>query len=138
LLSEPSNHYNNSMRQAGIRTPAFPRPPEAEGGFPMGVVICLPLFGPPGREMEEGTVLQGKQLRGLATQLQERLQKTADTLDRLAAAGWTARVAMYDAILSQRGVETREEAVRRLQALGINVEELVIFEEMEEEELGEG
>jgi len=103
----------------------------------MGVVIGLPLFGPPGREMEEGTTLDGKQLRKLATELQERLQKTAAILDRLAAAGWTARVAMYDAILSQKGVETKEEAVRRLHVLGIAVDDLLIFEEPDEDELGD-
>jgi hypothetical protein len=103
----------------------------------MSVVIGLPLFGPPGRELEEGAALHGKQLRYLATELQERLQKTAETLDRLEAAGWTARVALYDALLSQPGVETREEAIRRLQALGIAVDELLIFEEVDEDDVGD-
>ena len=102
----------------------------------MGVNICLPLFGPAGRELEEGAALKGQQLRELAAQLHERLHKAADALDRLTAAGWAAHVAMYDALLSQPGVETREEAARRLTALGIDPEELMIVEEVEEEDLG--
>jgi hypothetical protein len=103
----------------------------------MGVVICLPLFGPPGRELEEGAAIQGKRLRDLAAELGERLRKAADTLDRLTANGWTAKVAMYDLILSQPGVETQDEAERRLRAIGVAPEELLIIEEVgDEEEVG--
>jgi hypothetical protein len=102
----------------------------------MGVVICLPLFGPPGRELEEGNAVQAKQLRNLAADLNDRLLRAADTLDRLTANGWTARVAMYDLILSQPGVETQDEAVRRLQTLGVAPEELLIIEEVEDEDVG--
>jgi hypothetical protein len=102
----------------------------------MGVVVSLPLFGPPGRELEEGASLQSRQVRDLAADLHERLLKVADTLDKLRADGWSAQVAMYDALLSAPGVETQEEAVRRLSALGINPEELMIIEELEEEDLG--
>ncbi|MCI0461358.1 MAG: hypothetical protein L0Z62_30790 [Gemmataceae bacterium] len=102
----------------------------------MAVVISLPLFGPPGRELEEGTLLQSRQLRDLAAELHDRLLKTADTLDKLKADGWSARVAMYDALLAAPGVETQDEAVRRLGALGINPDELMIIEEVEEEDLG--
>jgi hypothetical protein len=100
----------------------------------MGVVICLPLFGPPGRELEEGAPLKGKPLRDLAAELSDRLHKAADTLDRLTAAGWHTQLAMYDVLLSQPGVETRDEAVRRLTALGVNTEELMILEEEAEDE----
>jgi hypothetical protein len=100
----------------------------------MGVTVCLPLFGPPGRELEEGAALKGPQLRQFAADLQERLNRTAAILDRLAAAGWSARVAMYDAILTRSGVETREEAERLLAELGLNVEEFIIIEDVEEEE----
>jgi hypothetical protein len=100
----------------------------------MGVVICLPLFGPPGRELEEWTPLRGKPLRDLAAELTERLHKAAETLDRLVAAGWHTQLAMYDVLLSQPGVETHDEAVRRLTALGINTEELMIVEEEAEDE----
>lgn len=79
----------------------------------MGVTICLPLFGPPGRELDEGAALMGQQLRNLATELHERLHNAADTLDRLAAAGWSTRVAMYDVILTRQEIETKEDAVRR-------------------------
>src|SRR5262245_4656971 len=102
----------------------------------MAVVISLPLFGPPGRELEEGALLQSRQLRDLATELHDRLLKVADTLDKLRADGWSARVAMYDALLDAPGVETQDEAVRRLGALEINPDELMIIEEVEEEDLG--
>jgi Mn-dependent DtxR family transcriptional regulator len=98
----------------------------------MGVVICLPLFGPPGRELEEGEAIQGPRLRRLAAELSDRLQRAADTLDRLAADGWGAKVAMYDVMLERAGVETPEEATRRLRELGVAPEELLIIEEVED------
>jgi hypothetical protein len=100
----------------------------------MGVTICLPLFGNPGRELEEGALVKGKRLRDFAAELNERLHKAADTLDRLTEAGWTSQVAMFDVLLHQKGIETREEAIRRLQALGINPEELLIIEDVEDED----
>jgi len=100
----------------------------------MGVVICLPLFGPPDRELEEQSTVQGRHLRTLAAQLNERLLRAADTLDQLTAHGWSARLAMFEVMLSQPGVETREEAERRLRAMGIAPEELFIIEEVDENE----
>src|SRR5262245_38862051 len=100
----------------------------------MGVTICLPLFGNPGRELEEGSPVKGQRLRDLAAELGERLQKAADTLDRLTEAGWTSQVAMFDVLLHQKGIETKEEATRRLQALGINPDDLMIIEDVEDEE----
>jgi hypothetical protein len=73
-------------------------------------------------------------LRDLATDLTERLNSAADTLDRLAAAGWSARVAMYDALLSRAGVETRDEAERRLRELGVTVDDLIIVDEPDDED----
>jgi hypothetical protein len=101
----------------------------------MGVVICLPLFGPPDRELEEErAAVRGRHLRDLAAGLQERLGRAADVLDRLLADGWSARVAMFDVLLSRPGVETREEAVRRLTAGGVAPDDLVIVEEPDEED----
>ena len=100
----------------------------------MSVTVCLPLFGPPGRELEEGLALKGPQLRKLATELQERLNRTADTLDRLAGGGWSARVAMYDAILTRPGVETKERAESLLGELGLAAEDFIIIEDVEEDE----
>ena len=100
----------------------------------MGVTVCLPLFGPPSRELEEGLPLKGLQLRKLAAELHERLNKAADRLDRLAVAGWKTRVAMYDVILTRPGVETKDEAVRLLGELGLATEELILIEDVEEEE----
>ena len=102
----------------------------------MAVVISLPLFGPLGHELEEGSAVQGRQLRDLGKELLDRLQRAAETVDKLAAEGWSARVALYDVLLARKGVETREEAARQLTALGINPEDLVIVEEIEEEDLG--
>jgi hypothetical protein len=100
----------------------------------MGVTVCLPLFGPPGRELEEGSDVKGSQLRKLAAELHERLNKTADTLEKLHAAGWSARVAMYDVILSRLGVDTKAEAERRLAELSLAAEDFIIIEDVEEEE----
>jgi hypothetical protein len=100
----------------------------------MGVTVCLPLFGNPGQELEEGTAVKGQHLRNLAAELQDRLQKAAETLDKLASAGWFPRMAMFDVILLHRDVQTREEAARRLQALGIDPDEMMILEDVEEEE----
>jgi hypothetical protein len=102
----------------------------------MGVVICLPLFGPPGRELDEGEAVGAGRLRELAAELNERLGRAADTLDRLTADGWTARVAMYDLILSRPGVETPDEAVTRLRSLGVAPEDLLIIEEVGDEDAG--
>jgi hypothetical protein len=103
----------------------------------MAVTVCLPLFGNPGHELEEGAAVRGQQLRDLAEQLHERLVRAADTLDRLAAAGWSSRLAMYEVILLHPDVPTREEAVRRLQGLGLDPAEFMIVEDIEEEEDGE-
>jgi hypothetical protein len=100
----------------------------------MGVTVCLPLFGPPGRELDEGSDVKGVQLRQLAVQLQERLNKAAESLEKLHAAGWSARVAIYDVILSRLDVETKEEAERQLGELGLTIEDFIIIEDVEEEE----
>jgi hypothetical protein len=100
----------------------------------MAVNVCLPLFGNAGHELEEGARVTGQQLRTLADDLQERLRKAADTLDKLVGAGWTAQTALYDVLLRNDQVQTRAEAEQRLRELGIDPGELMIFEEMEEEE----
>lgn len=100
----------------------------------MAVTVCLPLFGPPGRELEEGTDVKGVQLRRLAEDLQQRLGRAADFVEKLHAAGWSTRVAMFDVILTRAGVQTKDEAVHRLSELGLAVEEFIIIEDIEEEE----
>jgi hypothetical protein len=102
----------------------------------MGVTVCLPLFGPPGRELEEGKAVNGQQLRNLATELYDRLHKAALMLDQLAASGWSTRVAIYDVILSRPGVETKEDAVRILGELGLAAEDFIIVEDVEDEDAG--
>jgi hypothetical protein len=100
----------------------------------MGVTVCLPLFGEPGRELEEGSDLKGRRLRELATNLHERLDKAAADLDTLAAAGWTAQVALFDAILYHPQIATRADAEERLRALGVDPELLIIIEDVEDDE----
>jgi hypothetical protein len=100
----------------------------------MGVTVSLPLFGNPGHELEEGSTVKGQQLRDLADQLGERLRQAADALDKLAGAGWTTQLGMYDIILSRRDLATRDEAVRQLQALGLNPDDFMILEDVEEED----
>jgi hypothetical protein len=100
----------------------------------MGVTVCLPLFGEPGRELGEGEAIQGRQLRELGAALGERLNKAGEAVDKLALDGWACRVALFDVVLTHRGVETREEAERRLRALGLNPDELMIVEDVDEDE----
>jgi hypothetical protein len=100
----------------------------------MAVTVCVPLFGHPGRELEEVKHLRGQHLRQLAASLQERLDRAADLLDRLTADGWSTQLAMYDVIVTHPQVNTQEEANQRLQALGVNPEEVLIVEDVEDEE----
>jgi hypothetical protein len=100
----------------------------------MSVTVCLPLFGPPGRELEEGRALRGPALRQLADGLHQRLLHAADLLDRFTAAGWGSQVAMYDVILTRDDVQTREQALLALAALEVDPEELMIVEDVDEED----
>jgi hypothetical protein len=102
----------------------------------MAVIVPLPLFGHLGQELEQGTAVRSRQLRDLAEDLNGRLLRAADMLDRLAAEGWTAHVALYDLLLAHADAQTREEAIRRLTALGVDPEHLMIVEEVGEEDLG--
>ncbi len=101
----------------------------------MAVVISLPLFGPPGRELDEGTDVNGRRLRDLAGQLGDRLEKAAAILDALRADGWSAKATLYDVLLARMGIETREEAERHLRSLNIDPEELILIEELDEDEM---
>ena len=100
----------------------------------MGVTISLPLFGEPGRELGDGAALSARQLRELAASLHERLDAAATMLDALSGAGWTARVALFDAILEHARVFTRAEAERQLRELGLDPEAFIIVEDIDEED----
>ncbi len=100
----------------------------------MAVVVSLPLFGNPGRELEEGMPVRGQQLRDLGRSLAERLAQAAELVDKLVADGWTVRTALFDVLLSHERVLTREEAIARLRKLEIDPEALVIIEELPEDE----
>ena len=99
----------------------------------MGVTICLPLFGNPGRELEEGAGATGRDLRRLGDALRDRLQQAADTLDKLSADGWSAEVAMFDLILSHPHIATKDQAEERLRAAGVEPAQLLIIEDVEED-----
>ncbi len=96
----------------------------------MAVNVALPLFGTPGQEMEEGAALDGRRLRGLGADLHARLDKAADALDKLTAAGWTAWLGFHDALLAHRDVQTEEDARRKIQEAGLNPDDFVIIEEV--------
>ena len=101
----------------------------------MGVTICLPLFANAGQELEEGTRLDGTRLRQWAIELQQRLSAAADLLDRLTAGGWSCQVAMYDVLLSCKGIQTQADAEGRLRELGVDPGQLMIVEDVAEEEI---
>lgn len=100
----------------------------------MDVTISMPLFGNPGHELEEGTKIKGADLRTLSEDLGERLRQAADALDKLSAGGWTAQVAMFDLLLFHPAVHTREQAEQLLRAVGVDPEQMMIVEDIEDEE----
>jgi hypothetical protein len=100
----------------------------------MGVTVCLPLFGNPGQELEEGAPARSKDLRDLGDALRERLMHTADALDHLTADGWSGYFAMHDIILNHPQVATRAQAEDRLRAAGIDPAQLLIVEDVEEDD----
>jgi hypothetical protein len=100
----------------------------------MSVTVSLPLFGSPGQEIEPGAALQGRHLRTLATQLHDRLHKAADLLDRLRDGGWSTHLGENDILLHHPAVRTQEDALRELQAQGIDPQDVLIFEDVEEDD----
>lgn len=100
----------------------------------MGVTVCLPLFGNPGHELEEGTRAKSRDLRDLADSLRDRLVQAADTLDKLTAGGWNVEVAMFDLILSHPGVVSKDQAEQNLRGLGLDPEPFLIIEDVDEDE----
>jgi hypothetical protein len=63
------------------------------------------------------------------------IPSSADTLDKLAAAGWHATVAMHDVLLSRADVQTGADATRRLLEAGVDPQALMIVEEVTENDL---
>src|SRR5579883_3298288 len=99
----------------------------------MGVTITMPLFGNPGHELEEGAPARSKDLRELGEAMKVRLHRAADDLDKLTADGWATRVAMFDLLLWHPEVSTREAAQQRLLAIGVDHEQMMIVEDVEED-----
>ena len=91
--------------------------------------------GAPGHELEEGAA--SKDLRALADALRERLLRAADVLDRLTADGWSAQPAMFELILSHPRVFDRAQAEQLLRAAGVDPEQFMIVEDVEEDEADE-
>ena len=100
----------------------------------MGVTLMLFLFGKPGQELDEGEEVTAAQLRALGQSLQERLQETADIVEKLTGRGWEAQMALYDVFLSHPYIDTAAQAEAQLQDLGIDPERLIIDEWEDEEE----
>src|SRR5262245_60587769 len=98
----------------------------------MPVYVTLPLFGLPGQELGE-EVPGGRQLRALGDELRERLHRAAEAVDRLTAAGWSARTGASDVLFQHASVHDPEEATRRLRELGLDPEWFLIFEEANDE-----
>jgi hypothetical protein len=100
----------------------------------MAVTLMLYLFGKPGVELNEGAEVTPKDLRDLGADLQARMNAAADIVEKLAGAGWEARLSLYDVMLSNPYVETAVQAEGRLLALGIDPDAVAIDEWPEEEE----
>jgi len=100
----------------------------------MGVTVCLPLFGNPGHELDEGAPANSKDLRALADAMRERLYQAADWLDKLTDDGWSGSYAMFDVILTHAQVTTREQAEARLRAVGMDPAQLLIVEDVSDED----
>jgi hypothetical protein len=98
----------------------------------MPVYVTLPLFGLPGQELGEDAAPGGRQLRALGDELRERLHRAAEAVDRLTAAGWSARTGASDVLFQYAAVRDPEEAGRRLRELGLDPEQFLIFEEDED------
>jgi hypothetical protein len=101
----------------------------------MGVNVSLPLFGAPGQELEEGRPLHGPQLRALAGRLGARLEKAAEALDKLEAAGWTAQLGFHDAILHHPTARTEPEVRKLLHDAGLDPGDFIILEDVTGEEM---
>jgi len=97
----------------------------------LSLTVCLPLYGNPGRELE-GAV-RPRDLRELGERLLERLRGAAELLEALQADGWSAQVGEFDVMLTRPGVSTREEAERLLRRAAVDPEQVLIFEEVEDE-----
>jgi hypothetical protein len=100
----------------------------------MSVTLTLFLFGKPGQELGEGEEVSPAQLRALGQSLQERLQETADVVEKLTGRGWEAQMTLYDVFLSHPYIATATEAEAQLQDLGIDPERVIIDEWDDEEE----
>jgi hypothetical protein len=85
----------------------------------MLTTIDLVLFYKPGHYLDEGEHVQPQQLRELGRELADHLADSATLLEKLLADGWQATMGLYDVSLEHPRVETKKDAERRLNALGI-------------------
>jgi hypothetical protein len=98
----------------------------------MPVYVTLPLFGLPGQELGEDAEPNGRRLRALGDELRERLHRAAEAVDRLVAAGWSARTGASDVLFQHAAVRDPDDAGRRLRESGLDPEQFLIFEEDDE------
>jgi hypothetical protein len=100
----------------------------------MTVHVSLFLFGKPAQELDkEGEEIEAGHVRALAGELNERLLKAADAIDRLTAHGWDATMMLYDVTLTHPYIHTEVEARGRFEDLGLNADEFC-FMELEDED----
>jgi hypothetical protein len=98
----------------------------------VSVTLSVFLHGKPGHALDEGAAVTGQQLRDLGDALQAHLKDVGDAIDKLAADGWRAGMALYEVLLSHPEVATEGQARRRLEALGVDAEAFC-FEAWEDE-----
>jgi hypothetical protein len=92
------------------------------------------LFGKPGQELNEGGEVTGEEIRALAQCLSERLQRAADIVEKMTAAGWDAQMCLYDVVLSHPYARTEADARTRLDDLGIDPDEVCLMEFEDEDD----
>jgi hypothetical protein len=105
----------------------------------MSVFVSIWLFGKPGHELNEGEPVTTEELRALAEELHDRLNATADIVEKLTRAGWEAHMALYDIHFSHPYINTKTGAEEQFLSLGIDLDRLCIDEwEDEDDFIGEG
>jgi hypothetical protein len=102
----------------------------------MSVFVTAWLFGKPEWELGRGAVTP-QELRELAGELRDRLQATADVVEKLTAADWVAQLILYDIHLAPPDLATKAEVEEQFRALGIDPATVSIEEEDDEEDFDE-
>ncbi len=99
----------------------------------MGVEVDIFLFGKPEWEIGDLESVSPDEIRALGDELKERLYHIATIMEKLADAGWERYGASLYSISFHKEI-SEDEAVRELERLGINVDEVNLMEVDEDEE----